>query len=315
MKNLTTAFENSIRPFYQPIKQAAQAKKEGRPKDFIPAVEPSASDRQFPLEQALELQKQGKTIWQISKIIRFDRRTTRKYLQLGCIPEHGNHRNFRASKVAAYEHIIQQELALSRVNISRLHLNMQRAGFVGSRNTVRSYMLSRYPEIEGRRKKVGVVSKPVSAFQPITYKKLVWLLLNFSEERSVDDLALLETIQKDVPGLWNLRDLLRVGLDAFRERDLPVFLSWVETVLASDYSELKGYIGGLKKDWDAVLNSFKYAYSNGPVESQVNRLKCIKRQMYGRAKFDLLRLKVLFKPGAISSFRTESQSCCDSSCG
>jgi len=50
---------------------------------------------------------------------------------------------------------------------------------------------------------------------------------------------------------------------------------------------------GLQHDYAAVHAAFSLPWSNGQVEGQVNRLKCIKRQMYGRAKFDLLRLRVL----------------------
>jgi len=52
------------------------------------------------------------------------------------------------------------------------------------------------------------------------------------------------------------------------------------------------FIRGLRKDWDAVSAAFTIEWSNGMVEGQVNRLKLLKRQMYGRANFDLLRLWV-----------------------
>jgi transposase len=50
---------------------------------------------------------------------------------------------------------------------------------------------------------------------------------------------------------------------------------------------------GLKRDWDAVLAGLTTAHNSGPVEGNVNRIKMIKRQMYGRAKFDLLRKRIL----------------------
>lgn len=51
----------------------------------------------------------------------------------------------------------------------------------------------------------------------------------------------------------------------------------------------------LTRDRDAVEAALHLPWSNGPVEGQVHRLKLIKRQMYGRASFDLLRLRVLQK--------------------
>jgi len=46
-------------------------------------------------------------------------------------------------------------------------------------------------------------------------------------------------------------------------------------------------------DWAAVTAGLTVSYSSGPVEGHVNRIKMIKRQMYGRAKPDLLRKRVL----------------------
>ena len=52
------------------------------------------------------------------------------------------------------------------------------------------------------------------------------------------------------------------------------------------------------QDLDAVRNALLLPWSNGQVEGQINRLKLIKRQMYGRAGFDLLRKRVLCQPPA-----------------
>jgi len=56
---------------------------------------------------------------------------------------------------------------------------------------------------------------------------------------------------------------------------------------------LEQFGAGLRRDWDAVVAAFTLPWSNGPVEGQINRLKLIKRQMYGRAGLGLLRARVL----------------------
>lgn len=70
---------------------------------------------------------------------------------------------------------------------------------------------------------------------------------------------------------------------------------WVELVQKSSYqlAGLKTFARGLKNDIVAVENAIKWAWSNGAVEGHVNRIKTIKRQMYGRASFELLRKKVI----------------------
>jgi len=57
--------------------------------------------------------------------------------------------------------------------------------------------------------------------------------------------------------------------------------------------DLRGFVTGLISDIDAVRAALSQPWSNGPVEGQVNRLKLLKRQMYGRANFGLLRSRVL----------------------
>ncbi len=70
---------------------------------------------------------------------------------------------------------------------------------------------------------------------------------------------------------------------------------WIDFVKRSKYklAGLKTFARGLLRDIDAVENGIKMSWSNGAVEGHVNRIKSIKRQMYGRAGFDLLRLKVI----------------------
>ncbi len=67
---------------------------------------------------------------------------------------------------------------------------------------------------------------------------------------------------------------------------------WLEKVLKSDFKKLHSFAKGIKKDIEAVTNAIKYDYTNGLVEGSVNRLKTKKREMYGRAGFELLRRKV-----------------------
>jgi len=70
---------------------------------------------------------------------------------------------------------------------------------------------------------------------------------------------------------------------------------WIKSIEDSKdkLSGLKTFARGLKRDIKAVQNGIQLKWSNGPVEGHVNRIKSIKRQMYGRASFELHRRKVL----------------------
>jgi transposase len=68
---------------------------------------------------------------------------------------------------------------------------------------------------------------------------------------------------------------------------------WRERVAQSELSELKSFAEGLMSDEAAVLEDLRSTWSNGQVEGQINRLKMIKRHMFGRGKLDLLLARVL----------------------
>jgi transposase len=68
---------------------------------------------------------------------------------------------------------------------------------------------------------------------------------------------------------------------------------WLKICTHSQFHDLREFALGLLRDLDAVRNAFSSPWSNGPAEGHICRLKLLKRQMYGRAKLDLLRIRVL----------------------
>ena len=69
--------------------------------------------------------------------------------------------------------------------------------------------------------------------------------------------------------------------------------AWLRAAAQSRLKEFIGFARGIGEDYEAVKNALSYEWSNGQLEGQVNRLKLIKRQMYGRGKLDLLKARVL----------------------
>ena len=78
-----------------------------------------------------------------------------------------------------------------------------------------------------------------------------------------------------------------------RQRRGQEFEAWLSAVEASHIAELRRFAHGLCKDKDAVVAGLTLSYSNGPVEAQVQKLKLVKRSMFGRAKLPLLRQRLL----------------------
>jgi transposase len=77
------------------------------------------------------------------------------------------------------------------------------------------------------------------------------------------------------------------------ERKGQLFEAWLTKVATSGVAELRGFARSLLEDRAAVAAALTLEWSNGQTEGQVNKLKLLKRQMYGRASFDLLRRRVL----------------------
>jgi hypothetical protein len=86
----------------------------------------------------------------------------------------------------------------------------------------------------------------------------------------------------------------------FREilvgRKAAEFDEWMDRAFASGPREVRNFVVALRKDLGAVRAAVTHEWSTGPVEGQINRLKLLKRQLYGRAKIDLLRIRL---PGGV----------------
>src|SRR5713101_4337460 len=122
----------------------------------------------------------------------------------------------------------------------------------------------------------------------LTARQMAYSLLRRPAQRQ------LTQVQPADPLLATLVSHTETFAQMARERAADRLDSWVERVLASPWRELKRFAQGLRQDYAAVKAALTLRYSNGPTEGHVNRLKLFKRQMYGRAKLDLLRQRVLY---------------------
>lgn len=104
----------------------------------------------------------------------------------------------------------------------------------------------------------------------------------------------LQTLLDNITELRIVRKLVQI-FKAMLARGRGNIRRWINFIIRSKrkLSGLKTFARGLFRDIEAVENGINMRWSNGAVEGHVNRIKSIKRQMYGRASFDLLRKKVI----------------------
>jgi transposase len=122
---------------------------------------------------------------------------------------------------------------------------------------------------------------------------VVWWLLGRRQQRTVEETAFVERLTSQCPRIALAQSLVQEFFGLVRRREGASLEEWTAKVEQSGLPDLKSFCRGLRRDWDAVLAGLTLEWSNGPVEGQVHRLKMLKRQMYGRASFALLRVRVL----------------------
>lgn len=124
-------------------------------------------------------------------------------------------------------------------------------------------------------------------------REAAWLIQRESDELKPEESIYLTRLCELSPEICEARNLCQSFIRMVRKSDVDKLDRWLEDVAKSNVSELKSFAKSLKQDYNAVRAALEYIWSQGQTEGQVNRLKLLKRQMYGRAKFDLLKARVL----------------------
>jgi len=100
------------------------------------------------------------------------------------------------------------------------------------------------------------------------------------------------------PEVQAIHTLVQSFLEMVRQRKGKDLRVWMEQASSSGIAEMKSFVTGLERDYDAVKAGLSQEWSQGPVEGAVNKIKTHKRLMYGRASFPLLRKKMLHQVGS-----------------
>lgn len=170
--------------------------------------------------------------------------------------------------------------------------SLQQQGYEGSIRTVTRY-ISQLRQAQGLPSKVGLspqswvkVSDPQSP--PLTARRASYLIVQREENRANKDQERLEQLVAQDPDLATAVKLAEEFLRHLRQRQDDGFDAWLMQALGSSLKPFQSFAQGLVDDYGAVKASLISKVSNGPVEGLNNRLKMLKRQMYGRAGLELL---------------------------
>lgn len=290
LRNLSDALRHALAPHHRLFAQAARA---GRIDDApsTPTAVPPWSQRERQIQQAnrqsryerwqqvRELLKTGASDRELGQKLNLDHRTVRKFRNAEVYPEDAP--RVRKSIVDDYAAYLDQRLGDGCSSSTRLWRELRKQGFLGQVNSVRYWLRQR----RGcQLRSPGTLSRrPALRASP---RQVVWFILKATPSAK----NFLEEVYRASPEIGRLAQLAQGFFRIVREQNLPALIPWIAE---AKQTALTGFASRLERDLEAVTAALNLPWSQGQVEGQVHRLKLIKRQMYGRAGFDLLRLRVL----------------------
>jgi transposase len=232
----------------------------------------------------------GATIAALAREFRLDWRTTRKYAHADQYPERRPPQ--RPPLIAPYEAYLRRRWTDGCRTGTRLYREIVGQGYRGSRIQVSRYLT---------RLRLEPVVRPSieeTAAQPpecgLTPQDATWLVMRPVGDRTDAERRALGQVCGLSPEIEAVVSLGGRFLAMLRDRPGAAACdAWVADADASGIPELRRFAIKLKQDLPAVRAACREPWTNGQTEGQVNRLKLLKRQMFGRAGFDLLRRRLL----------------------
>jgi len=245
-------------------------------------------------EQARALHEQGWTMKAIATHMGHHHRTIKKYLQAATFPERPPRRR-PPSILDPYKAYLRERWHAGCRSAKELYHEMQTQGFAGKYSIVAAY-ISRLRPPQGRitrRRKAGSPTRSIEVDKPLTPSRATWLVMRRKDKLNDDEKSQLARLQAQEGAIAEAITLTQDFAKIVRQRQPDQFATWLERATASGLQAFKSLANGLRADCEAVKAGVTLMWSTGPVEGQINRLKMLKRQMYGRAGIGLLRQRVL----------------------
>jgi transposase len=176
-----------------------------------------------------------------------------------------------------------------------LHEEIRARGWTGHLHAVERY-LRQYRTADGRDRHAPRLTASTAPPPPNTRQITSWLLRR-PDTLTEDEHAQLAAIRARCPHIDALASHIRSFAEMMTRRTGGTDLEgWLAAAAGSDLPQLRSFAHGIRLDRQAVTHGLTLPWSSGTVEGTVNKIKMLKRQMYGRASFDLLRKRVIMHP-------------------
>jgi len=256
--------------------------------------------RQTLYEQVWDLHRQGWTVPAIARHIGLSKRTVHRDLRTATFAGRKSRSDRGQSLLNPYKAALLERWNAGCHTAMRLFRNLQQQGYPGSYGPVAAYA-RRLRQAQGlspgqrrSRQSLPSVAEPVS--QPLTPRRATWLVLRRETTRTEAEAQQLTQLREQQAEVAEAIDLAQDFTQLVRQRQPAQLDPWLKRATTSTQEALQRFAKGLYEDYDAVKAGVTLPWSTGPVEGHINRLKMLKRQMFGRARLDLLSRRFVWAP-------------------
>lgn len=248
--------------------------------------EESVNKKQKKIDKVRKLYEEGYSIRAIARITGFARKTVKRYLDPNVSVVHASYGTTRKAYLTPFHNDID-ELLEKGFTFKSIEENIREKEYDGSASAIRMYATRKRKLLK---QIIGTINTQVEL---VERNNLIKLLYKPLEKVKGISLSQLEAVIEKNPALSKIYHLVQSFKEILFGNNPDKLNDWIEEAKLLNISGINSFINGLLRDIDGVKNSIIYDYSNGLAEGSVNKIKVIKRIMYGRCNFETLRKKIL----------------------
>ncbi|HKO13908.1 MAG TPA: ISL3 family transposase [Acidobacteriaceae bacterium] len=301
LRNLGDALQGAVDRHRGAVRQAARVVAHGvspAPADQAPAPYSTKETRlraerqarrRARYEELYRLSLSGLSAEAIAPVLGMSATAARRWLKAGGPPAHSKPIQLRP--LDPYIGMLDRRWREGCRNASRLWRELREQGFTGSRQPVARWVARR--RREDPPPEAGEVQR-TAAWPAPSSRRCARLLTTATDKLDALERIFLAQLAEIAPDLAYAGELAgrftALVRNAPDKSSGPALDAWV---VSARGTALDAFARGIERDRDAVAAALSEPWSTGPVEGQINRLKLLKRSMYGRANYSLLRSRVL----------------------
>ena len=244
------------------------------------------------------LHERGYGVRAICRHLHLHQATVRKYLDAPSCP-HPAPRPDRARRITPYLPYLRERWDAGERRPHALHAEIQERGFSGSWRRVQEQLAAWRREARTARATTSEAAPPAPPPPALprgrrrSPRQVAAWLVRPADELAPTQAAYLEALGAACPAIRAAQPLARAFARLIRTRDDTGLEGWLVDAERCEVAEVRDFAAGIRRDQAAVQAALDHAWSSGQVEGQINRLKLVKRGMYGRAGLPLLRRRFL----------------------